>query len=160
MNESFTAKANETPPPEWVVVGESILIRPYNTSGVVSFVGGTHFQVSLIGIYAWKSILIWHHFCWNLKGGTWVGVALDAPTGKNDGTVQGIQYFSCKAKHGIFVRADKLIQDKRGRAMRSYKAEKAKGEWCHFKLAVFPYKDVLFPTFFTWNFQNSILLYF
>lgn len=36
------------PPPEWVVVGESVLIRPYNTSGVICFVGPTHFhQVSI-----------------------------------------------------------------------------------------------------------------
>lgn len=61
------------------------------------------------------------------QGGTWVGIELDAPTGKNDGTVQGIQYFECKPKHGIFVRSDKLIQDKRGKAMRTYKAEKMKG---------------------------------
>jgi hypothetical protein len=33
--------------PEWVVVGESILIRPYNSSGVIGYVGTTHFQVSL-----------------------------------------------------------------------------------------------------------------
>lgn len=46
--------------------------------------------------------------------------------GKNDGTVQAIQYFECKPKHGIFVRADKLMQDKRGKAMRAYKAEKEK----------------------------------
>lgn len=57
-----------------------------------------------------------------------MGVELDTPTGKNDGTVQDIQYFSCKPKHGIFVKFDKLIQDKRGKAMRAYKAEKlAKG---------------------------------
>lgn len=36
---------NEIPLPEWVVVGESVLIRPYNTSGVISFIGPTHFQV-------------------------------------------------------------------------------------------------------------------
>uniref|UniRef100_A0A1I8P0E7 Kinesin-like protein KIF13A n=1 Tax=Stomoxys calcitrans TaxID=35570 RepID=A0A1I8P0E7_STOCA len=87
--------------PDWVVVGESVLIRPYNTSGVISYVGTTHFQA-----------------------GTWIGVELDTPTGKNDGTVQGIQYFQCKPKHGIFVRFDKLILDKRGKAMRAYKAEK------------------------------------
>ncbi|XP_073848830.1 kinesin heavy chain 73 isoform X2 [Musca autumnalis] len=87
--------------PDWVTVGESVLIRPYNTSGVISYVGTTHFQA-----------------------GTWIGVELDTPTGKNDGTVQGIQYFQCKPKHGIFVRFDKLILDKRGKAMRAYKAEK------------------------------------
>lgn len=43
--------------------------------------------------------------------------------GKNDGTVQGVRYFTCKPKHGMFVRADKLILDRRGRAMRSYRAE-------------------------------------
>lgn len=63
------------------------------------------------------------------QNGTWIGIELDTPTGKNDGTVQNIQYFSCKPKHGIFVRGDKLIQDKRGKAMRAYKAEKlAKGK--------------------------------
>lgn len=55
-----------------------------------------------------------------------MGIELDAPTGKNDGTVQGISYFSCRPKHGIFVRADKLIQDKRGRGMRLFKSETAK----------------------------------
>uniref|UniRef100_A0A6B2EAN5 Putative kinesin-like protein n=1 Tax=Phlebotomus kandelakii TaxID=1109342 RepID=A0A6B2EAN5_9DIPT len=105
MEDESQGKAIDVNVPEWVIVGESVLIRPYNTSGVISFVGGTHFQ-----------------------GGTWVGVELDTPTGKNDGTVQGITYFTCKPKHGIFVRADKLMLDKRGRAMRTYKAEKLKGE--------------------------------
>lgn len=36
---------HDAPVPEWVIVGESVLIRPYNTSGVISFVGPTHFQV-------------------------------------------------------------------------------------------------------------------
>jgi len=45
--------------------------------------------------------------------------------GKNDGVVQGVRYFTSRPKHGIFVRADKLILDKRGRAMRMYKAQDA-----------------------------------
>jgi kinesin family member 13 len=39
--------------------------------------------------------------------------------------MNGIVYFTCRPKHGIFVRANKLIQDKRGRGMRSYKAAEA-----------------------------------
>lgn len=34
-----------------------------------------------------------------------------------------MKYFNCKPKHGMFVRADKLILDRRGRAMRMDKAE-------------------------------------
>ncbi|KAK9723131.1 CAP-Gly domain [Popillia japonica] len=93
-------KLVDVPVPEWVVLGESVLIRPYNCSGVVAYIGGTEFAA-----------------------GTWVGVELDAPKGKNDGLVQGVRYFTCRPKHGMFVRADKLILDRRGRAMRAYKAE-------------------------------------
>lgn len=53
-----TFAADETVP-DWIVIGESVLIRPYNTSGVISFIGSTDFA-----------------------GGTWIGVELDAPTGK------------------------------------------------------------------------------
>ena len=47
------------PLPEWVVVGESVLVRPYNWSGVISFIGTTQFA-----------------------SGKWIGVSLDAATGK------------------------------------------------------------------------------
>lgn len=35
--------------------------------------------------------------------GTWFGIELDRPAGKNNGTVNGEQYFTCKAKHGVFA---------------------------------------------------------
>lgn len=41
------AHAHAAAAPEWVVTGESVLIRPYNLSGVISFVGTTHFQVAM-----------------------------------------------------------------------------------------------------------------
>ncbi|XP_066515730.1 dynactin subunit 1a isoform X2 [Hoplias malabaricus] len=40
--------------------------------------------------------------------GKWVGVILDEPKGKNDGTVQGKTYFTCKENHGIFVRQSQI----------------------------------------------------
>lgn len=36
--------------------------------------------------------------------GVWVGVELEGPTGKNDGTVMGESYFDCKPLHGMFLR--------------------------------------------------------
>nr|XP_021336435.1 dynactin subunit 1 isoform X2 [Danio rerio] len=45
--------------------------------------------------------------------GKWVGVILDEPKGKNDGTVQGKRYFLCQENHGIFVRQSQiqLVED-------------------------------------------------
>lgn len=53
-----TTSRTEEPLSDWVCLGESVLIRPSNASGVVAFIGTTHFA-----------------------SGTWVGVDLDAPTG-------------------------------------------------------------------------------
>ncbi|WKY04675.1 hypothetical protein Q1695_005579 [Nippostrongylus brasiliensis] len=43
-----------------------------------------------------------------LSDGEWLGVILDEPRGKNNGTVQGVQYFTCELNHGLFVRPAQL----------------------------------------------------
>jgi hypothetical protein len=90
--------------PEWLVVGESVRISPESKVGVIAYVGKTHFA-----------------------SGIWVGVVLDAPTGKNDGSVNGTVYFTCKPKYGIFVKPEKLKIDQRGRAIRAAKASYNEG---------------------------------
>ncbi|XP_067335084.1 CAP-Gly domain-containing linker protein 4-like isoform X1 [Channa argus] len=49
-------------------------------------------------------------FCGSTEfsGGLWAGVELDKPEGKNNGSVAGVQYFTCRIKHGIFAPLSKI----------------------------------------------------
>ena len=39
----------------------------------------------------------------------WVGVAFDTAIGRNDGIVEGISYFKCPPRHGLFVRPSQVL---------------------------------------------------
>ncbi|XP_027012843.2 kinesin-like protein KIF13B isoform X1 [Tachysurus fulvidraco] len=70
--------------PQWLRVGESVMVAN-SKCGTVRYVG----QV-------------------DSSEGIWVGVELDTPAGKNDGSVGGRQYFRCDPGHGVIVRPDRV----------------------------------------------------
>ncbi|KAJ3346134.1 CAP-GLY domain-containing linker protein 1 [Kappamyces sp. JEL0680] len=43
--------------------------------------------------------------------GNWAGIILDTPSGKNNGTVEGVTYFECKDNFGVFVPVQMLELD-------------------------------------------------
>ncbi|EHH28386.1 Kinesin-like protein GAKIN, partial [Macaca mulatta] len=64
--------------------GEFVTVGAHKT-GVVRYVGPADFQE-----------------------GTWVGVELDLPSGKNDGSIGGKQYFRCNPGYGLLVRPNRV----------------------------------------------------
>uniref|UniRef100_A0A672SJX0 Kinesin family member 13B n=1 Tax=Sinocyclocheilus grahami TaxID=75366 RepID=A0A672SJX0_SINGR len=70
----------------WLKVGGRVTVGS-SKSGTVRYIGPTHFSE-----------------------GIWVGVELDTPSGKNDGSVEGHQYFRCNPCYGVLVRPDRLTR--------------------------------------------------
>lgn len=64
-----------------VDIGTRVIAGIAGKKGVVRFIGETEFSV-----------------------GEWIGVALDTPDGKNDGSVGDVRYFNCPANHGLFLK--------------------------------------------------------
>lgn len=65
-------------------VGQRVLVS--NRTGTVRFAGKTEFAA-----------------------GIWVGIELDEPVGRNDGTVKDVSYFKCQPTYGIFVRPTQVV---------------------------------------------------
>uniref|UniRef100_A0A665WG96 Kinesin family member 13Bb n=1 Tax=Echeneis naucrates TaxID=173247 RepID=A0A665WG96_ECHNA len=72
--------------PDWLKEGEFVTVGA-NKSGTVRYVGPTDFAK-----------------------GTWVGVELEVPAGKNDGSVGGKHYFHCNPGYGVLVRPDRVTR--------------------------------------------------
>ncbi|XP_069015330.1 dynactin subunit 1-like isoform X4 [Embiotoca jacksoni] len=79
---SSTGTVESSRPPK---IGSTVEVTGKGQRGTVAYIGATLFA-----------------------SGKWVGVILDEPKGKNDGTVQGKRYFTCEDNHGIFVRQSQL----------------------------------------------------
>ncbi|KAI9320938.1 hypothetical protein BX666DRAFT_2024545 [Dichotomocladium elegans] len=70
-----------------LVVGHRVAVPSMNIVGTLRFLGPTTF-----------------------KPGSWAGIELDiAGTGKNDGQVQGVRYFTCPPQSGLFILESKVI---------------------------------------------------
>uniref|UniRef100_A0A673CSK4 Dynactin subunit 1 n=1 Tax=Sphaeramia orbicularis TaxID=375764 RepID=A0A673CSK4_9TELE len=98
-------------------IGSTVEVTGKGQRGTVAYIGATLFA-----------------------SGKWVGVILDEPKGKNDGTVQGKRYFTCEENHGIFVRQSQIQVVEDGSSATSpdtpesgsAKIPRQKGECCVF----------------------------
>uniref|UniRef100_A0A671LH27 Kinesin-like protein KIF13B n=1 Tax=Sinocyclocheilus anshuiensis TaxID=1608454 RepID=A0A671LH27_9TELE len=72
--------------PDWLKEGEYVTVGT-NKTGTVRYVGPTDFAK-----------------------GVWVGVELDVPAGKNDGSVGGRHYFHCNPGYGVLVRPNRVTK--------------------------------------------------
>ncbi|XP_075412557.1 kinesin-like protein KIF13B [Tenrec ecaudatus] len=79
---SDSEEASEVP--EWLKEGEYVTVGT-NKMGIVRYIGPTDF-----------------------KEGTWIGVELDLPSGKNDGSIGGKQYFKCNPGYGLLVKPGRV----------------------------------------------------
>ncbi|CAG8486346.1 6391_t:CDS:2 [Ambispora gerdemannii] len=79
-------KLSTTKDPDISVGRRVILPTKNNAPGTIQFLGETEFAK-----------------------GHWVGIELDNPVGKNNGTVANIQYFETASNQGIFVRPDSIL---------------------------------------------------
>ncbi|XGW16314.1 hypothetical protein V3C99_001627 [Haemonchus contortus] len=80
-------------------MNKSHLSRANNTAAVVTSQDiGSFVSVSGVG----KGVL---HYVGEVHGkdGLYCGIELDTPTGKHNGTYQGVVYFVCPPRHGIFA---------------------------------------------------------
>lgn len=72
------------PPADDFIIGDRVWVGG-TKPGFIAFLGETQFGT-----------------------GEWAGIVLDNFEGKNDGSVQGVRYFQCEPKRGIFARISKL----------------------------------------------------
>ncbi|XP_077981487.1 CAP-Gly domain-containing linker protein 3-like [Glandiceps talaboti] len=77
---------------------EGMSVYLNNELGIVRYLGPTHFA-----------------------DGVWLGVELRTAKGKNDGSIQGKRYFTCKPNHGLLVRPSRV-------SVRGIKGDKLLGE--------------------------------
>ncbi|XP_029281093.1 kinesin-like protein KIF13B isoform X2 [Cottoperca gobio] len=87
--------------PDWLKEGEFVTVGN-NKNGTVRYLGPTDFAE-----------------------GTWVGVELEVPAGKNDGSVGGKHYFHCNPGYGVLVRPHRVSRGAGKRRRHQHKRRSA-----------------------------------
>ncbi|KFO23316.1 CAP-Gly domain-containing linker protein 4 [Fukomys damarensis] len=88
LNSSATSIANNTHREGELRLGDRVLVVGQRV-GTIKFFGTTNFAP-----------------------GYWYGIELEKPHGKNDGSVGGVQYFSCSPRYGIFAPPSRVQRSK------------------------------------------------
>nr|CAI5831021.1 unnamed protein product [Callosobruchus analis] len=71
---------------ELLKVGRRVEVTGKGVQGVIAYVGKTNFAT-----------------------GIWIGIILDEPKGKNNGSVGGQEYFKCDENYGTFVKEQQVV---------------------------------------------------
>ncbi|VEN45973.1 unnamed protein product [Callosobruchus maculatus] len=71
---------------ELLKVGRRVEVTGKGVQGIIAYVGKTNFAT-----------------------GNWIGIILDEPKGKNNGTVSGQEYFKCDENYGTFVKEQQVV---------------------------------------------------
>ncbi|XP_074029594.1 dynactin subunit 1 isoform X2 [Leptinotarsa decemlineata] len=83
---------------EYMKIGRRVEVTGKGVQGIVAFVGKTNFAA-----------------------GNWIGLVLDEPKGKNNGSVKGHEYFKCEENHGMFVRDSQVVPlDENGKPIENW----------------------------------------
>uniref|UniRef100_A0A6P7G1R3 Dynactin subunit 1 n=1 Tax=Diabrotica virgifera virgifera TaxID=50390 RepID=A0A6P7G1R3_DIAVI len=67
-------------------IGQRVEVSAKGVQGTVAFIGKTGFAQ-----------------------GSWIGLVLDEPKGKNNGSVKGQEYFKCEENYGMFVKENQVV---------------------------------------------------
>ena len=63
-------------------------------------------RVFKLAIFLMQNGILRFYGTTEFASGDWAGLELDEPVGKNDGSVGGVAYFTCKPKHGEGVKVE------------------------------------------------------
>lgn len=96
---------------DWLIKTANIIILLLRTHQIlaVANIKQHDFLYKLLKyFFKGRSLILGHNpsrfqDCLFVCAGLWLGIKLDKPSGKNDGSVGGVRYFSCPPKHGVFA---------------------------------------------------------